>query len=267
MPQASITVGGSPGSNDDVTINTLVQLDNQNIGGETTYAWSILSQPSGTADTLSSATVQNPTFTPKKEGTYLVQLVVNAGLSSEDTDKVVVAVRQLKTRTRVPAAGETTENSSSLGWQGAQGLEASLQLLDTIRADPGIVVCQLLGALAANTVVQFINVATLKSGLPGEEKIPIVAVVNATDADIVYMPLGVVHGPVGATLGDGDLAYVRVFGLLTDQTITGAPLAGNPVFVDDSGNFSGSAGSNQRRVGITMSTITSFFFNGLSGTS
>ena len=45
MPQAKILVNGIIGSNDDVTINTLVQLNNQNIGGESTYSWAILEQP------------------------------------------------------------------------------------------------------------------------------------------------------------------------------------------------------------------------------
>ena len=54
MTQALITVNAVAGSNTDLPINTLVQLNNTGNGGEITYAWSILDQPPGTADALSS---------------------------------------------------------------------------------------------------------------------------------------------------------------------------------------------------------------------
>ena len=49
-----------------------------------TYAWSFVSQPSGSSATLSDPTVVHPTFTPNVAGSYVIQLIVTdaAGLSS-----------------------------------------------------------------------------------------------------------------------------------------------------------------------------------------
>ena len=65
MPSANISINGVDGSNADLPINVLVQLGNQNTGGEVTFNWTIVDQPPGLDDMLSSATLQNPTFTPK----------------------------------------------------------------------------------------------------------------------------------------------------------------------------------------------------------
>ena len=116
MPAAQISINGVPGSNADLPINTLVQLNNVGIGGEVTYAWSILDQPIGAADALSNPAIVNPTITLKKEGSYLIRLVVNAGLASEKIDTRVAAVKHLKTRLRVPAAGEKLEVDVVDGW-------------------------------------------------------------------------------------------------------------------------------------------------------
>src|SRR3989304_312459 len=116
MPQSLIKVNAVVGSATNLPINGPAQLDNQNGGGETTYTWSILDQPEGTIDSLSSTSIQNPTFTPKKEGSYLVRLIVNQGQPDEQRNAVVCSVRQLKTLRRIPAAGETIEADTARGW-------------------------------------------------------------------------------------------------------------------------------------------------------
>jgi PKD repeat protein len=249
MPAANISVNGVDGSNTDLPINTLVQLNNQNIGGETTYTWSILDQPPGTADALSSTTIQNPTFTPKKEGTYLIKLVVNQGLGTEVEDKVVCAVRQLKTRRRVPAAGETTQADASDGW--AVALNELQRDIDSLRADPGFVV-GVVGAagLSEGAICKVEAVEVLKSGLPGEERVPKFTRALATSSANVRGLLGIlIQGVDGDTTPDsGAVAQFRIFGLT--RPFTGTPVVGDAVFVNDAGDFSLTEGTFRRVVGF-----------------
>jgi hypothetical protein len=52
-----------------------------------TYAWTILSAPTGSSAKLSSRLVAEPTFVPDEEGTYVFSLVVKdaSGTSRPDT--------------------------------------------------------------------------------------------------------------------------------------------------------------------------------------
>lgn len=263
MTQALITVNGSPGSNTDLPINTLVQLNNTGNGGESTYIWTIVDQPTGTADALSSAVIQNPTFTPKKEGTYLIDLIVNQGNPSEARDRVVCAVRQLKTRIRIPAAGETDE-AGSKGYAGDGNV--NFQLVDSLRADPGIVVAQLANAVAVRDVVHFTSSATIKAGLPGAEKVLVVDKALATQAYVLADPLGIVVAAVdGGALTAGRLAYIRVFGLVQGASVVNID-PGDPIFVSDTGTLSVTAGSNSRRVGNAVTGaagVGDVFFSGV----
>lgn len=266
MTQALITVNAVAGSNTDLPIGVIVQLNNVGNGGELTYAWSILDQAPGTTDALSSATIQNPTFTPKKEGTYLIQLVVNASLADQQINRVVCAVKQLKTRTRVPAAGETTEADASDGY--AADANASLRLLDTMRADPGIVVAQLGYAAVAQQIVYFSSVAVIKSGLPGQETVPVATLADSGVPTpligLATVVLGVVVAAVdGGALSSGKLAYIRLYGLVLAATVAGAPVDEARVYLDVAGGLTTVAGA--RIVGriIDVAVPYSVYFNGL----
>lgn len=262
MTQALITVNASPGSEDDAPINTLVQLNNTNNGGEVTYLWTILSQPPGTGDALSSTTIQNPTFTPRKEGSYLIQLIVNQSLGDEVRDRVVVAVRQLKTRLRVPAPGEVDEVDATNGHAGDGNI--IFRAVDAMRADPGIIVAQLGETVVAANVVKFTNIATIKTGLPGEEIVPVVTKAPANVASITTEELGLAIAAVdGGALTIGKLAYIRVFGLITNQTIVGA-VDENPVYVSDTATLSSSPGTNSRRCGkfVAVGASAAVYFKG-----
>lgn len=280
MPQALITINAVAGSNTDLPINTLVQLNNTNVGGETTFAWTILDQPPGAANALSSAIIQNPTFTPTKEGSYLIELIVNAGQASESRDRVVAAVRHLKTRNRVPATGEADEVGAE-GWAegagaahgpgtGQAGVNDLLRVVVNMKADPGIVVASIGDASwAVGDIVRASGIATLKSGLPGQEDISIFAKTNATNSDITHNPLGLAIAAVdGGAMTSAKLAYVRVFGLIQAVPITGV-VNGTPVFVSDTGVLDDSAGSNSRRCGRTIrvpsANVADVWFNGLGG--
>lgn len=253
MAQALIKINAVIGSDDDLPLDTLVQLDNQNVGGEVTYLWEILDQPAGAPDVLSSATIQNPTFTPKKEGTYLLRLTVNAGLPSEDVDTAIAAVRQLKTRERVPAAGETLEDNPSRGW--AEDTNTFLRTLDSFIADPGTVVGvnKTGGTLARGTVVRATSRETIKAGLPGEEDLPGFTAAPATDAfNLDELLLIVEQGVDGSDpVSAGGLIIVRWLGRIAALPL-GAGAVGDRVNVSDSADLSTTPGTNIRQVGSIM---------------
>lgn len=250
MTQALISCDAVDGSKLDTTIASLVQLDTTNNGGELTYLWSIVDQPAGTADALSSAVIKNPTITVNKEGHYLIQLIVNQGYADEVSDTVIIEVKQLKTRISIPAANETTEKSSTRGT--ALDVNAALQLVDTMRADPGIVVAQLANTLAALTVVHFTASATIKSGLPGQEKVPVVDTALATQNYIQQSPCGILLSAVdGGALTAGKLVYVRLFGMLTSVALPSITTA-DRIYVSDTGTLSRTAGSKTRQIGTAL---------------
>lgn len=249
MPQALITINGSPGSDEDLPINTLVQLNNQNSGGEVSYAWSILDQPDGAVDALSSTTIQNPTLTPRKEGSYLIQLIVNFGLASEQRDQVICGVLYVKSQRRAPAAGETDEVGTD-GWK--TELSAWLTMIDNLRANPGFLIAQLSGALSAGAIVTPSSTATLKSGLPGQEVVPVVTSQNATTAAVLTRPLAVLISNVtGAAPVSGQLAICLRSGYVSNISIPGAA-AGDTLYVSDTGTLATSAGTNSRIVGRVL---------------
>jgi len=267
MPQALIKINGVAGSDTDLPINTLVQLDNQNTGGEVSYLWAILDQPPGTADVLSSTTIQNPTFTPKKEGTYLIKLIVNLALPTEQTNSVVAAIRQLKDRERVPAAGETTEADTSDGWAVANN--SNLRTLDSFKADPAIFVAiDVAGGLGAGSIIKINSATTIKVGLPGQEIVPGATVALATSLSDTYQPLAYVIGSVTGGAGPfaaNTLFRARFFGM--QGPIVGAPVLGADVFLSDTGQLALVAGTFSRKIGTVSSIVGPNFWISFDGTS
>jgi hypothetical protein len=216
MVQALISLNTVVGSDDDMPINTLITLSNVNNGGEGTYLWSIVDQPVGAADALSSTSVLSPTLTPLKEGTYLIQLVVNGGTDSEVSDRVIIGVRQLKTLLRAPAADETTENGAD-GWAVANN--EAIQRLDDLVADPGCFIMVNPNGFVMNkgAVVMIAGRATIKAGLPGEEVLPTIGLADMTAMVDVYTPVFIVESAADGTAtvaANGGLARVRAKGLI-----------------------------------------------------
>jgi len=265
VAQAVIKVNGVIGSNTDLPINTLVQLDNVNNGGEVSYLWSILDQPAGAADALSSTTVQNPTFTPKKEGTYLIRLDVNHGLGSESVQQVVVAVRQMKSRLRDPAAQETIEADPSVGWKG--DANANLQALDALIADSGVQV--MIASYAGNRGdVVMVNTRTqIKVGMPGAEYLPSIAKASSATMAGQAGQLGIVEGKVGGAnaFNNGDLVRVRVYGLFQGVSMIDTPV-GTAVYLNDTaGTLSSSPGTIRRKIATVIASgggVVQLLFNG-----
>jgi hypothetical protein len=273
MPQAKITVNSVPGSNVNLPINTLVQLDNQNAGGELTYTWSILDKPPTSVDTLSSVSVQNPVFTPKVEGTYLIKLVVNQGLPTEQEDRVVCAVLQLKTLERIPAAGETTEADTSDGW--ATASNSYLRRMDALLVDPGVMVGVNAsgGTLVRGNIVRAPGVEFIKATLPGAEGLPGFTLAHANVLGEIDELLCVVESDitgVGVSIpgtGPTEARLMRVRYIGRFVAITGSPAAGDTVYVNDGGSLSLTPGTIRRRVGSVMTGAytNDVWFNGVGG--
>jgi hypothetical protein len=269
MPQAKISINSVVGSNIALPLNTLVQLDNVNSGGETTYTWSILDQPPGTVNALSSISAQNPSFTPTKEGTYLIRLVVNQGQVTEQEDRVVAAVLQLKTLERIPAAGETTEGDTADGW--ATSTNSYLRRIDALLSDPGIFVGVNAsgGTLARGDVLRATASSVIKSGLPGQETVPGFSKALANLLANIDEPLVVCEGTVagGSSVANGALMRVRFLGRFAANTGGGTAVVGAPVFVSDTGTLSLAAGTVLRKVGSAMTAGTTYdvWFAGMGG--
>lgn len=246
--QARILIGGIPGSNDDATINTVVSLSNDGLGGEVTYLWQILDQPPGTADALSVNNQAACTLRPKKEGTYLIRLTVADAQGSTTANQVLLGVRQLKSRQRLPAAGETFEDNGTSGWRGT--MNAYLSYLDNRIADGGLVVAVLgtNGALAG-TVCRPQGLHVLKSGLPGEEEIAVMVATTAQTAAEVRGQLCVLISDLNGNAAPAQYAVClfRHTGIISG--LTGNPAVNDPVYVNDSGALSTTAGTVARQVG------------------
>jgi hypothetical protein len=269
MAKADIEIDGAAANEFDATIDTLVQLSNNDDGDETTYLWEIVDQPFGTADILSSTTIENPTFTPKKEGTYLLQLTIDLSLITEQTDRKVLVVRELKSDQRIPAAQEDTE-AGPRGWGSGDtatlGMENMLKFLMDSAADPSVIVGVAGGALAVDEIVQVSGVSTIKTGLPGEEDLPTITLAPATTAINLEGLIGIVVGQVagGGAVAVGETAFIRIAGLV-QNTFTGAPTVGDPVFVDDSALVSLTPGTLTRKIGKVIEEsggLFKIFFDG-----
>ncbi len=63
-------------------------------GDALTYAWSILSAPSGSTVTIANPSAVNPLFTPDLAGTYVIRLMVSDG-TAQGTDNVTITAAPL----------------------------------------------------------------------------------------------------------------------------------------------------------------------------
>jgi len=88
-------------------------------GDTLSYAWK---ETSGTAVTLSSATVAKPTFTPSAAGSYVFQLTVTDPSGASSSDSVTVTVS-------ASTNSGGTSTSSSSGGGGAMGGTTLIGLL------------------------------------------------------------------------------------------------------------------------------------------
>lgn len=91
---ANIAPVANPGAAQNVVTGTVVNLNgsgsNDANGDSLTYSWTFTSKPSGSAASLSSSTVVNPTFTADKAGSYVLSLIVNDGSLSSSSRTVTI---------------------------------------------------------------------------------------------------------------------------------------------------------------------------------
>jgi hypothetical protein len=111
MPSASITttISSTPvvgASREDAVVGSVVSVASTHT--HTTYAWTLAYRPPGSAAAFSgSVTAHSPgTFTVDVEGSYLVRLTADLGLSTETTQYVRVRYPTVLGSLRLPAAGE-----------------------------------------------------------------------------------------------------------------------------------------------------------------
>ncbi len=82
-------------------INVLVQLDGSASSDSDndilTYAWQIISKPSGSITILSDPTHVNPSFTTDMKGSYKIILIVSDGKADSNPDTIVIVASQVIT--------------------------------------------------------------------------------------------------------------------------------------------------------------------------
>ena len=270
MAQALITINSTAGSNPPngtaLVVGSTVSLNNVNSGGELTYLWEFLDKPEGSLSAFSNAAIQNPTFVADSEGTYLIKLTVNRTLATEQVDTVIAGIKQLKSKLRIPAAGETQEESTSRGW--AEDVNRAVRILDANQANPARIVAYANGALSTGKVVYIDAMQTIKSTLPGEEKVPRLALAQASSTVVRQQPLFVVHSKVGGgtSVSSGDLCYVTIAGIVGPLAL-GAGAVLDPVYVDDTGAISATVGTNTRRIGHIVFVDSADYYVYVDGSS
>lgn len=264
MVAALIRVNGVTGSDTDVPIGSVVTLSNVNDGNESTYTWQLLSQPSGTPDTLSSTSASSPTFTPTREGSYLVSLVVDQGLDSQRRNKVVVAVRHVRSGLRHPALYETTEVDTATnvpGWHTAT--EDLWRRVDSLSAESCVFVCYPGEGLEEGDCVRVSGRSVVKAGTPAEEYLPTAAKVTAA-SEWGHEWVGCVEGAVNGSESPwtDTPVRVRVLGYVAaEQTIDGgAPDPLGRVYLNNSGKLSRTPGSYRRPLGKALAAVTGSFY-------
>lgn len=249
MARAQIQINGVTATFAAVPIGVAVGFSNDDNGGELTYAWSVVDQPDGTADTLSSSVIENPTFTPTKEGSYEIRLVVNALLGTQSIQTAVVSVLDARTQDRLPAATETAEASSTRGW--AQAVNRILIKAQRAYGDGSLIIAQTPGSpVTVGSIVAFRGVAAINAGTQAADAVPVITLALANNLGLVTDRLGVVvDGVVPGQIGTGRLVIVRTFGIAPLAVTAVSATVGQPVFVSDPAFPSLTPGTNQRQIG------------------
>lgn len=271
---ASILINGNPGPYLDAVPGTPVSLSNASTGGEITYSWSLVDQPPGNpTDTLTAETGATVGLTPRKEGSYLLELIVNAGMSDEARDRTLVAVRNVGfQRHRIPAANETTE-AGSRGW--ATATNSILRDLDRRTQEGTDVLCRVddPAITTGGLLVSPTGIATLFEGTTGERRIPLVKGLSELSPEArTTAPLGVVVEAVGGgVIGAGALVRVRFNGLARSLSLNSPtpPSLGWFVVLDPDDVLPRASATAEGRVlgtviGGSAPGLADTYFNGLS---
>jgi len=248
--------GGAAGvSDDNVTLGSTVTL--HSVDTATTYQWAIVSQPAGATDALVTPTQQDASFTASKEGSYLLRLVVDDGLPTESTQQLIAAVRELETGDRIPAIGETVENSANDGW--ANPVDAILERV-TRFTDAGVLPGVAGESLVVGDVVYAGDTYTLADTLPGQRVVASWSKAHANVAAEVQGVYGVVAGSVlGGSIAADDVITVQTTGLFQGVPFGSAPSIGDPVYISDAAGIALTPGTIKRQIGTVCAVGASTF--------
>ena len=110
--------GETPGiagiSREDLSIGSLIELTNEsNIITIISYKWRFIDIPIDSTSVLLNDDEDKASFTPDKEGSYLIELKIN----NKYTATIIAAIKNSTFDARIPASDETNEFDN--GWQGA----------------------------------------------------------------------------------------------------------------------------------------------------
>ncbi len=101
-----------------VLAGSLVALDGSGSfdmnGDPLTYRWSFFSKPQGSTAALSDAAAVGPTFTADKDGSYILQLVVNDGQADSYASTATILAITIEPA-HVPDTGQTTDYTATFG--------------------------------------------------------------------------------------------------------------------------------------------------------
>ena len=262
MTQAVAQIDGVTGSNPPngvaLSLGATITVTNVNNGGEVSYLWEFVDRPENSAAAFAAPNTQTTTFVADVEGTYVIRLTVNAALSDEATDTVIAGVSQILTEERIPGATETTQASTLRGW--AEALNRWLRRADRFYADAGKQVVVITSGASRGQCVTPEGLATLRAGYPEQADSLDCGLALASNLSHVRSAIYVVEGtPGGGTVvGAGALGVVRREGLF--GPLVGAPVLGDPVFVDDSAQVSLTPGTYRRQIGLVIGIVGADYY-------
>ena len=111
--QTSKTPGVAGISREDLSIGLLVELTNESKISIKSYKWRFIDIPIDSTSVLLNDDEDKASFTPDKEGSYLIELKIN----NKYTTTIIAAIKNSIFNGRIPASGEANELDN--GWQGA----------------------------------------------------------------------------------------------------------------------------------------------------
>ncbi len=265
MARSRITLDGVVRSYYEVLPGATVTVENDGDGGETSVLWVALtgSQPSGSFDGFADPLDPTTSMTVNKEGSYLIQNIVNGSI----TGSAVVAVKQLKSNFRMPAAGEKTEESGSYGW--ARAIQKMGDVIDGMYADGGTVVARARVDIPLRQLVRPSGSHVIKSGLPGAERVLEFSRVAGEATGSIQSTLYIAERGLTSSVDpipSGTLFVARLYGLAGPFTGTN-PAKGDFVFPRADGVVSLSVDTVDRKIGTVVDVTGSTYFLHFAGFS
>lgn len=224
MTTASIRINGVATPNEVLKIGDVVTLTNNDNTGVLTWAWEILSKPTGSTAALSSPSASAPTFTVDVEGAYLIRLVVNDTLPDEAQHQAIGRVKTVHIGLKPHAKDETGEGNSVEGW--AKAWRESYLLLDKALGLSARRTVKYVGApLSGPLVLTVTGVATLTNG----DVVPTVDALNAGNASSAVVLWD------GGALATNDVVSALVHGISKTVTNPDTFTAGAPAYLGTAG--------------------------------